>query len=186
MKRIRVIFIIILLVVIALGIIGIRYAKEQKEKKEEVNENLLLETPLEGEYVPEQEISESQNRQTIVNTYFLDKETKKLKTESRLVDIKEMYLNPYEKLMQLLIDGPNNNELEALIPTGTKLNSAIIEENCVVIDFSKEILNNSENMELMINSIVNTLSELTEVNKVRFIVDGKTNEKFNNDYSKIK
>ena len=183
MKRIRVIFIIILLITLILGISGIRYIKGKKEVKEESSS---LENSLEGEYIPEEEISESQNRQTIVNTYFLDKETKKLKTESRLVDIKEMYLNPYEKLVQLLVEGPNNNELDCLIPEGTKLNSAIIEGNCVVIDFSKEILNNSENMEFMINSVVNTLSELTEVNKVRFIVDGKANEVFDNDYSKMK
>ena len=186
MKKKRVIFIIVLIAIIVLAIITIRYEKERKHKKEETIDDTLLQTPLEGEYIPEQEISESQNRQTIVNLYFLDKQSKEFKTESRLVDIKEMYINPYEKLVQLLLGGPNNNNLETLIPEQTKLNSAIIEGNCVVVDFSKEILDGQENKEFMITSIVNTLCELTEVNKVRIIIDGKSNEIFKNEYTKVK
>ena len=38
----------------------------------------------------------------------------------------------------------------------------------------------------MINGIVNTLTELTEVNKIKILVNGKENENFNEIYSRKK
>ena len=36
--------------------------------------------------------------------------------------------------------------------------------------------------ENLINSIVNTVTELNEVNKVKFLIDGNTNEDFKDEY----
>ena len=36
----------------------------------------------------------------------------------------------------------------------------------------------------MINSIVNTLTELTEVNKVKILIDGNENSEFNEIYER--
>ena len=39
--------------------------------------------------------------------------------------------------------------------------------------------------ENLINSIVNSLTELTEVNKVKFLIEGQENEQFKDIYVRI-
>ena len=56
------------------------------------------------------------------------------------------------------------------------------------VDFSAEILNydktNEKSKDNLINSIVNTLTELTEINKVKFLVDGTENAEFSGTYTR--
>ncbi len=74
-------------------IFGIKYAKNKTQNEIK-------------EYTPEQEITDEQSRQTIVSLFFVDRETGQLVPEARLVDIKELVNLPYEKLANLLIEGP--------------------------------------------------------------------------------
>ena len=98
----------------------------------EINEN--------NEIIPEQEISESQLRQTIVTLYFFGIQTAKLEPEARQIDVKELLNNPYRTLVNLLIEGPKNKELLKLIPDGTKLNNIEIKDEIVYLDFSEELI----------------------------------------------
>ena len=140
------------------------------------------------EYTPQEEISEEQSRQTIVSLYFKSKENQELIPEARLVDIKEMINNPCDKLINLLLDGPKSDKQERVIPENTKLLKTEIQGDCITIDFSSEFLNydktNSKNKENMINSIVNTVTQLTEINNVKILIDGNVNSDFNEVYSK--
>lgn len=140
------------------------------------------------EYTPQEEISEEQSRQTIVSLYFKSKENQELIPEARLVYIKEMINNPCDKLINLLLDGPKSDKQERVIPENTKLLKTEIQGDCITIDFSSEFLNydktNSKNKENMINSIVNTVTQLTEINNVKILIDGNVNSDFNEVYSK--
>jgi len=69
------------------------WGKKQKEKKVE-------------EYIPQEEISEEQERMTIVSLYYLDEQATTLKKEDRLVDVKSLVNNPYETLFNLLKEKP--------------------------------------------------------------------------------
>lgn len=175
-KKIIIIFSILLIIILLGGFLTIKHVKNKQQ------ENMLS-----GEYVPQEEISENQMRETIVSLFFLDKETKKLEPEARLVDIKEIINDPSDKLVQLLIEGPKNIENEKIIPDGTKLNKSYMDNDCVVLDFTKEILNynkiEEKGKENLINSLVNTLTQLTEVNNVKILIDGNENEEFNEMYS---
>ena len=131
-KKIICIFSILLVIILIAGYFGIRYAKE-KEAQESTQE-----------YTPEEEITEEQLRQTIVSLYFPDKETGELMPEARLVDIKEIMNNPYEKLVNLLIEGPKNEKATKVIPENTKVLKTYTEGDCVVLDLSKEFLNYSK------------------------------------------
>jgi len=138
------------------------------------------------EYTPQEEISEEQYRETIVNLYFLNKETKQLMAEAIAIDARELSVNPYKKLIELLLQGPKNESLEKIIPEGTSIFDAGIESGCVVINLSKEILNFGEDETLkknIINSIYRTLTELTEVNSIRFLVEGEENTNFAEEYN---
>ena len=178
-KKIIVIFVIIFVIVILGGYFAIKYLKSNKENINEVHE-----------YIPEEEITDNQLRQTIVSLYFPTKEDKELVPEARLVDIKEIINNPYEKLINLLIEGPKNEKEEKIIPEGTKVLKIYMEDDCVVLDFSEEFLNYNKNDENtknnLINSIVNTMTELTEVNKVKILINGNQNQEFNEIYTRKK
>ena len=107
-----------------------------------------------------------------------------------MVDVIEILNSPYEKLVQLLIEGPKNDKLQSVIPEGTKLLKAEINGECVTLDFSAELLNYNKEVENMkqhlINSIANTLTELTEVNSVKILIDGNENNEFNEIYTRAK
>ena len=132
------------------------------------------------EYIPEEEISEEQMRQTIVSLYF--KSQDELIPEARLIDVKELLNNPYEEILNMLIDGPKNSNLEKTIPDNTKINKIEKQGDYLIIDFSEEFISNhvggEKNEEITIKSIVNTLTELTEINGIKIKIDGEENKKF--------
>ncbi len=175
-KKIGIIFFTAFIILLIGGFFAIRYVKN-KEKETVVEE-----------YVPEEEITEEQVRQTIVSLYFPNKETNELNPEARLIDIKEIMNNAQEKLISLLVEGPKNEKNKKVIPEGTKLNKSYFEGDCVVLDFSSEFLNYNKEEEKakenLMDCIVNTLTELTEVNKVKILVDGNENAEFNEVYSR--
>ena len=177
-KKTIIIFSVLLIILIVGGYFLISSLKQNKE-----NSNRI-----EQEYTPQEEISEEQQRQTIVTLYFQNKETKELMPEARMIDIKEMLNKPYEKLINLLIEGPKNEKQEKVIPENTKLLKASIAGDCVTLDFSVEFLNydknNKQAKENLVNSIVNTLTELTEVNKVKFLINGKESADFAGEYTR--
>ena len=80
-KKIGLIFLVLLIIILIGGYFGIRYVKN-KEKETTVEE-----------YIPEEEITEEQARQTIVSLYFPNRETNEINPEARLIDIKEIMKN---------------------------------------------------------------------------------------------
>ena len=140
------------------------------------------------DYTPQEEISEEQMRQTKVTLYFENMETGELETEVKIVDANTLIENPYRELVQLLVKGPQSSKLKKLIPDGTLLNDVTLENSCAKVNFSNEFLNygSEENKLKIINSIVNTLSNLKEVQSVRFLINGEENEKLSETYLKNK
>lgn len=173
-KKTIIIFSTLLIIILIGGYFGIKYAKKSK-----------LENSME-EYTPQEEITDEQYRETIASLYFISKESKEIMPEARLVDIKEIINNPYEKLIELLIEGPKNDKLIKIIPDNTKVLKTFMQDDCLIIDFSKEFLNYNKDDEKekknLVKSIVNTLTELTEVNKVKFLIEGENNSDFSETY----
>ncbi len=139
------------------------------------------------EYVPEEEISDEQFRQTFVKLYFKEINSNNFAYESRSIDSKELLVNPYLTLVNLLIKGPSIEGLEATLPSNTKVNSVALSGDTAIVDLSEDFINSTNDVQIastMVYSIVNTLTELTEVNCVNFLIDGKKASKFNNcDFS---
>lgn len=167
-KRLVIAFIILII----LGVIICVCVRNKNEQELEVLE----------EITPEEEISEEQERKTIITLYFKDKETGELSQEARCIDAKLLSGNPYEELMKMLIEGPQVENLQKTIPEGTKINSINIKGNTVFVDLSKEFIDwhegGLENENKTIYSIVNTLTELNEVTFVRILIDGQENLEF--------
>ena len=174
-KKIAILFLSILIIILIGGYFIIKYVKGNEETAVE-------------EYTPQEEITEEQARQTIVSLYFPSKENDELSPEARLIDIREILNNPYEKLINLLIDGPKSDKNKKVIPEKTKVNKTYLQDDCVVLDLSKDVLSFETEKEKnnIINSIVNTLTELTEVNSVKILIDGQENSQFSETYQRKK
>ena len=145
------------------------------------SKNASENTPQE-EYTPQEEMSDDEMRKTIVSLYFKNIETNALTPESVTIDVKELTENPYKKLMDLLLSGPNNENLECPLPENTSVNNAYLKGDTVYVDFSPEFVNNapvgSEEESLIVYSVVNTLTELNEVNRVKILINGEENKSF--------
>ena len=134
------------------------------------------------EIQPEEEISEEENRQTTIVLYFEDSTSGILAKEQRKVDSKELIDDPYKYVLELLLKGPEIEDLLNPIPEETKINEIKFEKGIVYVDLSKEFLNASGTN--AIYSIVNTLSEFTEVDGVKITIDGEEKEGLKNIFTK--
>lgn len=94
------------------------------------------------EYEPQEEISEEQERQTMISLYFINKTTRKVEPEARLIDVKKLIDDPYTVIVNMLIEGPKNDNHEKAIPEGTMLIGANIEGDVLKLNFSSEFINN--------------------------------------------
>ena len=166
-------WIIIGVLIIAIIAVGIYLWMQNTE---EVQEN---------EIEPEAEITEEQMRQTIVTLYYQNKDTKELMPEGRMIDAKELLTDPYATLVNLLIETPKNEKLQSAIPEGTRVLKTELQGNIVYLDLSKEFIDNhpggEEQENITIYSIVNTLTELNEVEGVKILINGQENQSFKDE-----
>ncbi len=122
----------------------------------------------------------SYKQTTTLNMYFADK------VGTSLVEVPvEITYDASISLEQLAIEqllkgpssitGISDNNVNATLPDGTKLNKISVKENTCYIDFSTEFLDKRKNItpEVAIYSVVNTLVELPGINKVQFSIAGK-------------
>ena len=138
------------------------------------------------DYTPQEEISDEQMRQTKVILFFANSETGELESETKIVDANILIKEPYKEIMNWLIKGPQSSNLKKLIPEGTAMHDIKVEKSCAIINLSSEFLNyeNDENKLKIINSIVNTLTNLKEINSVKFLINGEENENLSEKYLK--
>ena len=135
------------------------------------------------EYTPEEEITDDELRNTIVTLYFENKDTGEIQTEARLVDSKELLNDPYMYLVNLLIEGPKNESLRKVIPEGAVLKNATLVGECLTLNFSKEFISNANgdafSKSNIIYSIINTVTELKEVSRVKFLIEDEESDGYN-------
>lgn len=176
MNRKKLIAIIISLLVIILTIFIYKNVSIEKNKQDDYQD-----------YTPQEEISDAQNRQSKVILYFENTETGELDTETKIIDANMLIKNPEKEMINLLIKGPQGSNLKKLIPEGTVLHDIKIDNSCAIVNFSNEFLNyETEEKKLkIINSIVNTITNLKEINSLKILINGEQNEKLSDIYMKI-
>ena len=119
----------------------------------------------------------------LITLYFAKQNSDKLYKETREVHINDT--TPLEKyIVEELIKGPRSNDLIATIPKDTKIDVKT-ESGVCQVDFSAEIkskqFSSTKSKELLLYSIVNSLTELDNIQKVIFLVDGKKQSEFTTD-----
>lgn len=117
-----------------------------------------------------------------ITLYFSDENGENLIAEVRKIKVPKGEV--MEKLVvSELLEGPENEKNLQVIPSGTKIISVETKEGVCFVNFSKEFITKhpgGTSAEIMtVYSIVNSLTELSNVNKVQFLIDGEIKELFN-------
>jgi len=138
---------------------------------EEPQETEVSESTDSGEEAEDE--NEVKNGEIAINVYYLDSMGEYLVGEARIVSSENKYVDALYELMKLPID----SSLYRLVPDSTKINSIVVENGLAKIDLSKEFIEDKITSDtednLLIYSIVNTLTEFPEVNSVSFYIDGE-------------
>lgn len=126
-----------------------------------------------------------------IRLYFDNGESTKLSLEIRYIPLSEAEKSTNSLaslIIKELINGPgSDSKLKATIPEGTELRSPIkIEAGVATVDFTKEFKDNHQGGKaaerMTIYSVVNTLTELKEIQKVKFLIDGKTVKEYKGSF----
>ena len=123
-------------------------------------------------------ISQSGEKKTIT-LYFSGSQAEFVVPEIREVEV-EQGKGIEEIIINELIKGPNTEELDSVIPKGTRLITVETKEGVCTLNLSKEFVENSytgsAGETMTVSSIVNSLTELPSVKKVQFLIEGEKRE----------
>ena len=116
--------------------------------------------------------------------YFTDAAGEKLYPEKREV-MHNINTSVERVVLEELIGGPEQEGLAPTLDPGTKLLNVSVNENVCYLNFDTTFLTNSQevNEYIPIYSIVNSLSELSSVNRVQITINGEQNVKFRDSVS---
>ncbi|MBE5929113.1 MAG: hypothetical protein E7267_07100 [Lachnospiraceae bacterium] len=120
-------------------------------------------------------------KQTVnANLYFADKNGNKLVKVPITVTF-DGTISLAQLVLQQLVNGPENiggtdDSVKASVSGNTKINKITIREHICYVDLSKDFLTQVKDVkrEVTLYSVVNTLADLIDVNKVQFTIDGET------------
>ena len=125
---------------------------------------------------PGEQINSSQK--TTLTLYFSNKEGNRLIPETREVHYSSNI--SLEKLvMEQLMEGPKKSGLQATIPTGTKLITITVVDSVCYVNLDEMFLNQNKeiNEQVVLFSIVDSLTELPSIEKVQISINGDTSGK---------
>lgn len=126
-----------------------------------------------------------------VRLYFANEDNGKLHTEIRYLpmdEVKKSVNNLASQIVKELIKGPlDAKQMKATIPKGTKLRSPVsVDGGVATVDLTKDFIENhpggKEAEQMTIFSIVNALTELKEIQKVKFEIEGKERQELSGSF----
>ena len=130
------------------------------------------------------------NEKLQVRLYFADQDGTRLVKEIRYIDMNDAKQGTEQQatlLVKELVKGPSNSTLKSTMPEGSSLRSPIkVENRTATVDMTKEFVDNhpggKEAEEMTIFSVVNTLTELKDIETVKFLINGKTQKEFKGNF----
>lgn len=124
-----------------------------------------------------------QNSTTEVTLYFANEAGDKLKSTKVRLNYNSTYTLE-KNIIECLIEGPVEDGYYRTIPNNVTVLDAFTRNGVCYVYFDKTLNNSiiSVKDEILVYSIVNSLSELTYINKVQIIIDGEFDKKLNDNY----
>ncbi len=111
-----------------------------------------------------------------VNLYFATENHTRTVKETKSISISDN-TNLVNEVLLLLCGDPSSANTISPFPVGTKINSATTVDGICIIDVSEEFVLNApheaDQEKTVLFSIVNTLTELPKIDRVRFLIDGE-------------
>ncbi len=118
--------------------------------------------------------SKAAKGQQTITVYFPNEDGTKLLAEKRTVDGAK---DKYTAAVEALLAGPKEKGAVAILPKQAKLRSVKVTNGVAKVDFTKELqksfVGGSTGEEMLVGSVVDTLTEFGEVKKVQILVEGK-------------
>lgn len=113
--------------------------------------------------------------QTQILLYFSGKDNTSLVKEHRYVEVNKIKDSMLETIINELLKGPAIMENVRTIPEGTRVIEIKQNDTKVMVNFSKEYIGNEEDEQRRLHkiySVVNTLTEIKEIEEVEIRVEG--------------
>lgn len=154
--------------------------KSNGEAVGNLNRNNVLINPV---------ISPDKTNTQTVTLYFSDDQANFLSPENREIEVKQSQTLETQ-IVEQIIAGPKNKNLYPTVPTETKIRNIKTEEGICYVDLSNDFVTKSgggsAGETMTIYSIVNSLTELENVKKVQFLIEGEKISVFKDlfDFSK--
>jgi len=169
----RAIFILAVLAIVSLAVVGAISKREENKKVETSTQEV--------EQKVEEKAEEPEKTVEIV-LYFADANAEKLIQEKRMVNYETYKNSPARVITEELIKGPLDSKLYSIIPNGTKLLSIEAKDRTIIVNLSKEFVDNhnggSTGEIMTIYGVVNSLTELKDIDSVEFKIEGEVKEDF--------
>lgn len=91
--------------------------------------------------------------------------------------VKAQEADKYQAAVEALLAGTDDKKLTAVFPKKAKLRKVSVSGGVVKVDFDKNLISGfvggSTGEEMLVGSLVNTLTEFPEIKKVQILVEGK-------------
>ena len=119
--------------------------------------------------------SKSTNGKLTIKVYYPDEQGMKLKAVQKTVKVGSD--DKYTAALKALLDGTKEKGLATIVPKQAKIKSVKVQGDTAFVDFNenliKKFIGGSTGEEMLVGSIVNTLTEFEEIKKVQLLVEGK-------------
>lgn len=110
--------------------------------------------------------------------YFLNSKNE-LVPEYRFVSLDDLKADMLKLIVTELLKGPRLEENKSALPDGVELISTEVRDNVASVNFSKEFIPQGEgeaNRLAKISAVVNTLTEIKEIDTVEILIEGEVYE----------
>lgn len=172
-KKKLAVLVVALLAIVALAVVGAISKREENKKVETSTQQV--------EQKVEEKVEEPEKTVEVV-LYFADANAEKLIQEKRMVNYETYKQNPQKLIIEELIKGPLDSKLYGVMPKDTKLLSIEVKDRKAIVNLSKEFIDNhnggSSGELMIIYGIVNSLTELKDIDNVEFKIEGESREEF--------
>lgn len=124
-------------------------------------------------------------QETKLSVYFAN-ETGDALVESNLKVTYDGTMSTERLILQQLMEGPVLKDMQPVIPNGTVLNKVTVRDGICYVDFNEKFMEkrNDITAEVAIYSVVNSLTELSNIYRVQFLINGTTKKTYQNlDFS---
>lgn len=170
MKRLNMrTFMAALLVMLMLMMVGCG-GESGSNKAQESNNTSVASSSNKEAQAPEKKVESTLS----VTLYYPDDSGMKIIAVKR--DVKPSP-DKYTAVMKSLMSGTDKKGTVDIIPKTAKLRSVKVKDGVAKVDFSRELIKDfnggSTGEEMLVGSIVDTLTEFSEVKKVQILVEGK-------------